>query len=470
MIMTVLDRIKHWFEPPHPMTTGFYEYHTPPDSPQQFRMHLRVEKDGHGVLLINAARMLHLNQTATEHASLLLQGKSAQEASRELAKRYKVSPQTARADFEELEEIISSLAQAGEEVCPVTYLDVQRIEPMSAEISAPYRMDLALTYRCQNDCPHCYVGRPAGFPEISTEQWKRVIDRCWELGIPHLTFTGGEATLRPDLAELLQYAEDVGLITGLQTNGRKLRDRDYLDQLLLAGLDHVQITLESHDPAIHDRMVGVEGAWQETVEGIKAVVDADIYMMTNTTMTTENVGGLPGNPGDPGRGQGGIEETIAFAASLGVPTFGCNSLIYSGAAVAVGSGIREADLAPILERVKEATQAHQMRLIWYTPTQYCEFDPIGMELGIKGCTAARYNMCVEPNGDVIPCQSYFVALGNILSDSWDSIWDHELARYLRNRDFMMEKCHDCPDQVLCGGGCPLYAQHHAVESAGETGA
>ena len=67
----------------------------------------------------------------------------------------------------------------------------------------------------------------------------------------------------------------------------------------------------------------VEGARQETVDGIIQVVDADVYMMTNTTTTTENVGG--------------IEETIAFAASLGVPTFGCNSLIYSGSAVAVGS-------------------------------------------------------------------------------------------------------------------------------------
>ena len=448
--MSLVDRVRGWFEPPKPLTAGFYEYHTPSDSAQQFRLHLRVEQDGHGVLLINAAKMLHLNQTATELASMILQQRSAREAAQEISRRYKVAQETAVADYEELHDTIWSLAQAGEEVCPVSHLDVARIQPMSAEISAPYRMDLALTYRCQNDCPHCYVGRPADFPEMTTEQWKRVIDRCWELGIPHLTFTGGEATLRPDLVELLQYAEDVGLITGLQTNGRMLRDREYLDTLLLAGLDHIQITLESHIPQIHDSMVGVEGAWQETVEGIKTVVDADVYMMTNTTMTTENVDG--------------IKETIAFAASLGVPTFGCNSLIYSGSAVAVGSGIPEDELEPILERVKVAAQANQMRLIWYTPTKYCELDPVGMELGIKGCTAARYNMCVEPNGNVIPCQSYFVALGNILGDEWDAIWNHELARYLRNRDFMMETCHDCPDKILCGGGCPLHAQHHADEA------
>ncbi len=451
--MSILDRVKSWFELPQPLTSGIYHYQTPPDAERQFRMHLRVERDGHGVLIINAARMLHLNQTATELAKLMLQDKTPEEAARQMEQRYKVDRRTAQADYEELHDMIWELAQAGEEICPVTHLEVGRIEPMSAEISAPYRMDLALTYRCQNDCPHCYVERPKDFPEMSTEQWKRVIDRCWEQGIPHLTFTGGEATLWPDLVELVQYAEDLGLITGLQTNGRKLRDRAYLDQLLLAGLDHIQITLESHDPAIHDEMVGVQGAWQETVEGIRTVVDADVYMMTNTTMTTANIDG--------------IEETIAFAASLGVPTFGCNSLIYSGSAVAVGSGIPEGELEPVLERVKEATQEHHMRLIWYTPTQYCELDPVGMELGIKGCTAARYNMCVEPNGDVLACQSYYVSLGNILADRWETIWEHELARYLRNRDFMMEKCHDCPDQILCGGGCPLYSQHHADESSGK---
>jgi radical SAM protein with 4Fe4S-binding SPASM domain len=450
--MTIVDRIKSWFEPHRPLPPGIYHYQTPPDAAHQYRLHLRVERDGHGVLLINAARVLHLNQTAAEHARLLIENRTGEEAAREIARRYDVPAQTAMADFQTLQEAIVAIAEGGEEICPVSYLEVERIDPMSAQLSAPYRMDLALTYRCQNDCPHCYVGRPKDFPEMATEEWKRVIDVCWEQGIPHLTFTGGEATLRPDLAALVQYAENVGLVTGLQTNGRRLQDRDTLDRLLVAGLDHVQITLESHDPAVHDRMVGAAGAWEETVAGIRAVVNADVYMMTNTTITTENVDG--------------IEETIAFAASLGVPTFGCNSLIYSGAGVCVGSGIPEDELGPILERVKEATQAHHMRLIWYTPTQYCEFDPTGLELGIKGCTAARYNMAVEPNGDVLPCQSYYVSLGNILTAPWEAIWEHELARYLRNRDFMMEKCHNCPDQVLCGGGCPLYNRHHGEEGAG----
>ncbi len=312
--MPLFDRIKQWFESPSPLGAGIYTYQTPPNAPQQFRLHLRVETDGRGVLLINASRVLHLNQTATEYAYRVLQEKSAEEAAREMAHRYQVKQQEAQADFERVRDTIWAIAQAGEEVCPVTYLDVERIEPLSAELSAPYRMDLVLTYRCQNDCPHCYVGRPKDFPEMSTEQWKRVIDRCWEVGIPHLTFTGGEATLRPDLVELVQYAEDVGMVTGLQTNGRRLRDRAFVDALLAAGLDHIQITLESHDREIHDRMSGCPGAWEETVAAIKTVVAADVYMMTNTTLLENN--------------EAYLLELLAFLRDLGVPTVGLNALIY----------------------------------------------------------------------------------------------------------------------------------------------
>jgi radical SAM protein with 4Fe4S-binding SPASM domain len=103
-------------------------------------------------------------------------------------------------------------------------------------------------------------------------------------------------------------------------------------------------------------------------------------------------------------------------------------------------------------------EEHDLRLIWYTPTRYCEFNPLEHDLGVKGCSAARYNMCVEPNGDVLPCQSYFESLGNILHEPWESIWDSALANRLRNREWLPDECKNCPDVEVCGGGCPLYAK------------
>lgn len=405
------------------------------------RLHLRIEPDGRGLLVINAARILHLNQTGAEFARLILEDVPEEEALRTIRRRYKVDVETARADYRRLRMQIETLITSDGTVCPIHGLDLERIDPFSAPLTAPYRMDLALTYRCNDACAHCYVARPANYPEMDTAAWKTVLDRVWDAGIPHVCFTGGEATLRPDLAELVAYAEGKGLVTGLLTNGRRLSDAAYVQALVAAGLDHVQITVESHDPAIHDAMVGANGAWEETVAGVRNAVAAGLYTTTNTTLTRHNVPV--------------IEETVAFIAALGISAFACNSLIHAGRGATVNSGFGEGELEPVLERVRAAAEEHGLRLIWYTPTQYCAFSPLQLDLGVKACTAALYNMCVEPDGGVIPCQSYYEPLGNILRDRWERIWNHDLAVYLRERRYVPEKCYACPELTLCGGGCPL---------------
>jgi radical SAM protein with 4Fe4S-binding SPASM domain len=256
-----------------------------------------------------------------------------------------------------------------------------------------------------------------------------------------VVFTGGEPTLVEFLPELVAYAESKGLITGLNTNGRKLRDEHYLQELIKAGLDHIQITLESSEAQIHDEMVGRAGAWQDTIAGIKNAVSQHKYVMTNTTMLQTN--------------RHTIADTLEFLAQLGVKTVGLNALIHSGKGNQVESGLDESELQPLLKIATEITKKHNQRLIWYTPTQYCHFDPVCADLGVKGCTAAYYNMCVEPDGMVIPCQSYYSGLGKLLYDTWSSIWEHPLAISLRERRNLPEACNSCAFKTECGGGCPL---------------
>ena len=452
--MSFLARLRETLSPPHSLPPGLHSYERRDESGGRVRLHLRVEPDGRGLLVINASRVLHLNQTAIEYARFILEGAPEERAVRTIHRRYRVDAQIAQADYRRLQEQIETLVTSDGSVCPIHGLNLERIDPFSVSLTAPYRMDLALTYRCNNRCPHCYVARSPDYPEMDTDTWKAVLDRVWEVSIPHVCFTGGEATLREDLVELVAYAEGLGLVTGLLTHGRRLSDVAYVQALVAAGLDHVQITLESHDEAVHDSMQAVSGAWRETVQGIRNAVAAGLYTTTNTTLIRQNVAE--------------IEETVAFIASLGVPTFACNSLIYAGRGSTVGTGLREGELAPILERVRETADRHGLRLIWYTPTQYCAFSPLQLGLGVKACTAALYNMCVEPDGAVIPCQSYYEPLGYILRDPWEAIWNHDLAQALRERRYAPEKCRECPEFSLCGGGCPLYLRHHQPESARET--
>jgi len=146
---------------------------------------------------------------------------------------------------------------------------------------------------------------------------------------------------------------------------------------------------------------------------------------------------------------------LDFLAEVGVPTIGLNALIYSGHGLSVDTGLAERELPALLDLARQKTDLYGQRLIWYTPTQYCHFDPMQLELGVKGCTAALYNMCVEPDGAVIPCQSYYQPVGNLLSDPWKDIWEHDLSKNLRQRHYILDKCTDCSLLAECGGGCPL---------------
>ena len=440
---SILDRLnlKRGAVPPPP---GLYHY-TRQDEFERSRVHLRIDPDGSGLLLVNASRVMHLNPSAAFMAHLFLEGIPQEQALQRLMHVYRISRDEAQHDYLNTVEQLAELIRP-DGVCPVHELDIETIPPFSARPLAPYRMDLAVTYRCNNDCAHCYNARPRDYAELSTEEWKRILDRLWELAIPHVVFTGGEPTLRSDLPELIAHAEKNGQITGLNTNGRRLSDPGYTQQLVEAGLDHVQITLESHEPVIHDQMVRRSGAWKQTVAGLRNALDTPLFVMTNTTMLHENSPILEG--------------TLDFLGELGVPTIGLNALIYSGQGLTVGTGLAEHDLPPLLDLARQRTDQYGQRLIWYTPTQYCHFDPMQLELGVKGCTAALYNMCVEPDGAVIPCQSYYQPVGNLLQDPWEKIWNHDLSLRLRERRELPTKCADCALLAECGGGCPLKFDIH----------
>ena len=445
--MTLLDNIKTIFQPSPAVnfpSVGLYHY-TRDTAEERSRIHLRLDPDGTGTLIVNANSVMHLNPTAAFMAWMTLEGKTKEESISALRSRYSVPARQAEADLSDFNLQLSELLRP-DGACAIHDLELEMNMPFSARPTAPYRMDLAVTYRCNNDCAHCYNARERNFPEMTTAQWKQVLDKLWSLGVPHIVFTGGEATLRDDLPELIRHAEANGQITGLNTNARRLMDMRYVDRLVEAGLDHVQITVESSVPEIHDEMMRAKGAFRQTIAGLNNALRSKLYVMTNTTMLQTNAHTLP--------------ATLDFLADLGVPTIGLNALIHSGQGLTVGTGLRESELQPILDVATRKTAQRGQKLIWYTPTQYCEFDPTAHNLGVKGCTAALYSMCIESNGNVLPCQSYYHPLGNFLTDSWDSIWNHQLSTQLRERQNLPFKCETCPVVAECGGGCPLQFEGH----------
>jgi radical SAM protein with 4Fe4S-binding SPASM domain len=456
-----LDDFRMVFAPPDPPAAGLYTYRlTPPGG--QIVLHLRIDPSGAGVLFIDVTDVIHLNPTAAFVASLALEGAPPARARATLRARHPdVDRERLAREVGQIYELLDRLRNPGTGCPTCSIASLGRAAAFSTPISAPFKADLALTYGCNNECPHCYneVDR-LPMPSLAAVDWFQVLDKLHAVGVPHIILTGGEATLHPDLPEIIRYANDLGLVVGLNTNGRRIAHEPYMRELAAAGLNHVQITLGSSVPAVHDAMMGVT-SFEQTVRGIRSAIASGVHVITNTTLMRCNMGHA--------------ERIIDFLHDLGIRTFAMNGMIYSGGGFADGEAIPEAELAPLLIRVRDHALALGMRFLWYTPTEYCRMSPVELEIGAKRCNAGEYSLCIEPNGDVLPCQSYYTAAGNILRDPWETIWHSELFHSFRDREEdprgsgLPEKCWECPDLPLCGGGCRIEREAREGRRTGDGG-
>ena len=375
--------IKDIFTEKEPLPSGMYTYQTPQDSDEQYRLHLRIEEDGSGLLVINASTVLHLNQTATEYAYHFIKQTDLNTVAEKVSKRYRVDKEQVRQDFEDLVDKISTLIDTPD-LDPVTYLDIERQEPYATTISAPYRLDCALTYRVGEESHREVSPVDRVDRELTTEEWDAVFHKAFNNGIPHLLFTGGEPTLREDLPDLVLKAEEVGLVTGLLTDGLKLDDDDYLNTLLVNGLDHLMMVFDPENPK----------EW--TV--LEKILAEDLFTTVHLTLE---------------KGED-LRPHIKMLAKMGT-----NALSLSTA---------ETELTGELQDLRDFAAAQQLELVWDLPVPYSKNNPVSLELENAENEeppqgAGKAWLYVEPDGDVLPAQGmYEQILGNMLTDPWKEIW------------------------------------------------
>ena len=386
--MNIFDQfLSKIFPPKEPLPPGLYPYQTPSDAEVPYRLHLRIDSGGKGMLIVNASTVLHLNETATEFAYHLIKQTPEDVIARSVSKRYDVPQEQALHDFAGLKEQIEVLIST-EDLDPITYLGFDRQEPYSGENQAPYRLDCAVTYQVPDEGADEIVPVERVNRELSTEEWQRIIHKVWNAGIPHIIFTGGEPTLRPDLPDLLALSEELGQVTGLLTNGLRLSESNYLDQLLLAGLDHVMMIF---DP-------GEEQAW----EALRDCLAENLHITVHLTLSDTK------NPQDE------LQKMTALLDKF--LEMGVHSISLSASDPA---------LQESLEDLRQAVADRDLTLVWDLPVPYSRFNPVALELKnadqiIDG--SGHGWMYVEPDGDVLRSQGLTDVLGNLLTDEWEQIY------------------------------------------------
>ncbi len=362
------------------LPAGVFQKQSAPEEQPPYRIHLRLQPDGSGILIVNAATVLHLNPTAAEYAYHYIKGSEPEAAAKEVARRYRVDRATALQDFRNFAERVQTLVTTPD-LDPVSYLDFERVDPHSKDLTAPLRLDCALTYRLPAGTQAEYAPTKRVDRELSTDEWTSILDKAWLVGIPHITFTGGEATLRDDLPELIARAEKNGQVCGLLTDGLKLADKQYLDLLLQTGLDHILFLLQPGNP----------NSWK----ALETIMPEDIFVTVHLTVTEENSG-----------------EAAAVLDRLG--TLGVKSLSLT---------FTDARLSTPELRNKAANLG--LTLKYDLPVPYSADHPVAFETAEdeRPDGAGKAWLYVEPDGDVLPEQGMAdKVLGNFLRDPWERIY------------------------------------------------
>ncbi|SRR5579872_19051 len=314
-------------------------------------------------------------------------------------------------------------------------------------VSRPLSLLAELTYRCNLQCPYCYnpLDLSAYRPELDADAWCRVVDEAAALGILQLHLSGGEPTLRPDdLCSIVERARRREIYTNLITQGTFLSD-ELLDRLVLAGLDHIQLSLQGAHAQLADSFAGA-AVHERKLDALVRALQRDVAVTLNCVLHAGNIDG--------------IDDVIALAERFGVKRLElANAQFY-------GWGLRNrAALLPSREQVDRATasvQGARGRLrgrmeISYVLADYYEVFP-------KPCMhgwASRF-LTVAPDGRVLPCPAAAaiatLTFENVRERGLAEIWQHSAAfNAYRGTGWMAEPCRSCDRKDIDFGGCRCQA-------------
>lgn len=307
-----------------------------------------------------------------------------------------------------------------------------------------------LTRRCNLACAHCYMDartrERGGDGELGTGEVKGLLDRVAERGTDTMVvLTGGEPLLRRDLEELVAHGSGLGLAMVVGSNGVLLDDRR-VQELKSAGTLGVGISLDSLDPAYHDRFRGCAGSWEKTLAGMDACRRHALPFQIHFSVTDANADEVP--------------AMIDFARAGGAHALNCFFLVCTGRGESmsdIGPLRYEQVLRQLVAAQSETSELivrarcapHFKRVVYQRDPESRLTRARGYEGG--GCLAGIHYCRVTPEGGVTACPYIPDLEGSIRERPFWTIWDGSpIFEQLRNPR-LGGNCGACEFRKLCGG-------------------
>jgi SynChlorMet cassette radical SAM/SPASM protein ScmF len=309
-----------------------------------------------------------------------------------------------------------------------------------------------LTEGCNLACRHCWIDPPFESEELKhaflpLEQFRRVLSEAKPLGLEAVKLTGGEPFLHPQITDILREIRDQGLRLIIETNGTLVTDEI---ASLVAEIEHhfVSISIDSFDPAAHDRIRNVKGAFKNAMSGFDLFIRHGINPQIIASLLPEN--------------KDNLKELIQFAEDRGANSFKLNiiqpasrgeTLMKQGKVVQIDEVIRIANQLHAEKRTSE-------RMPVFVSIPFA-FRPLSLiASGDIGCCGIKSIIGVLATGEYALCgigmNTPELIFGKIGQDSLETIWnDNQVLKTIQTDipDKLEGICGDCLMRRICLGSC-----------------
>lgn len=319
----------------------------------------------------------------------------------------------------------------------------------------PMGMIAELTHRCPLQCAYCSnpLAMDAPGTELSTEEWRHVLDQASAIGILQVHFSGGEPMARRDLTALVAHAAAAGLYTNIITSGVLLTDA-VMASLLEAGIDHIQLSFQDAHAEQADRFGGYRGGHAKKLEAARRIREAGLPLTANFVIHRQNIAR--------------VEKMIALGEALGADRIEIAHTQYYGWAL-----LNRDALLPSreqLDHVNDVVAAARERLngriaIDYVVPDYYAARP-------KACMGGWGNrfINISPSGKALPCHAAETLPGftfpSVREEGLAAIWaTSDAFTRFRGTGWMPDPCRACDRREIDWGGCRC----QALAIAGDAG-
>lgn len=310
----------------------------------------------------------------------------------------------------------------------------------------PRALIAEITHRCPLHCVYCSnpLEMQRRSEELSTADWISVFQQACEMGVLQLHLTGGEPLARADITDLVRAGREAQLYSNLITSGVGLDERR-LDELVGAGLDHIQLSFQDSEEGPANEFAGTRSHALK-LRVAQMIRERRIAFTVNMVVHRRNLDRL--------------EEMIAFAAQTGAQRLEIANVQYYGWAFRN----REA-LLPTREQLEESIEIVEaarerlkgkLRIDFVFPDYYAKYP--------KPCMNGwgHQQMLIDPAGRVLPCHAAMVIPGlefpSVREHALRWIWEDSTAfNRFRDESWMPEPCRSCDRRARDFGGCRCQA-------------